>query len=255
MTIVNYPRRINPMFPNTDWKQTNIYSTTQPIPEFKPKKAGTKTAHVIFVLDDSASMRSVRDETITGFNEFLKEQQESEVETYASLYKFNGYDVKCVFDHVNVKSIEPLNHDTYNPNGMTNLHDAIGHVMNKVNNRLSETKKKHRDQVQIVILTDGQENASKYYNANMIKPMVEQAESKDWTFMFLGANIDAFAVGSAYGLRSEATLQYNVNNMTSTMKAASRMTRDMSVMKSAGLSLNDAYASAAFTNEERKEAE
>lgn len=224
-------------------------------PKFEPKKAGTKTAHVIFVLDDSYSMQSCKDATIKGFNEFLDGQRKNDVTTYVSFYKFNGSEVLCEFDHVNIKYFSHINKESYDPRGSTNLNDALGEVMHQVNNRLAGEKKKNRDQVTVVLLTDGEENSSRKYTNDAIKCMVSAAEEKQWSFMFLGANIDAFHTGGNLGFGVHNTLQYSTGKMGSTMMAASRMASDMSTLKAAGVSNNDAYASAAFTSEERKEAD
>ena len=145
-----------------------------------------------------------------------------------------------------------LDEKTYTPQGSTNLYDAIGKVMSDVNESLkTSTKRSGRDSVSIVILTDGEENTSRTYNNTDIKRMIEQSESKEWSFMFLGANIDAFAVGSSLGFSSHNTLQYSTKNMENTMRVASRMAGDMSNMKFRGLDSATAYAEATFSEEER----
>ena len=88
---------------------------------FNPKRCGTKTSHVIFVLDD----------------------------------KFDGRNVNSVYNRLPVATVSPLNRDTYNPNGMTNLFDAIGGVMMQINADLTAKKKADRDSIIINILTDG----------------------------------------------------------------------------------------------------
>lgn len=222
---------------------------------FKPWKAGTKTAHVVFILDYSSSMNSVREATISGFNEFLEGQKQSKVPTSISLYGFDGNSVNLIIDKTDAKSVEPLNEATYRPKGMTNLYDAIGMTMVKINNQLAPLKKSARDSITIVILTDGAENASRSYSSVYIKSMIELAEGKDWSFMFLGANIDAFAVGAQFGMRHDNTLQYNTSNMGNTMAAATRMAADLSMLKGGGLSASDAYVNAAFKDDERKDAQ
>ena len=257
MSYLTNPR--GPFIPTTTIIQpnttTHVTSTpSNPVELFNPKKAGKKTAHAIFVLDYSSSMQICREATIKGFNEFLEGQRASEVETFISLYTFNGSSVDCVHDHVDVAKVEPLNSVTYNPMGSTNLLDAIGSTMFKINGRLVNHKKSKRDSVTVIVLTDGEENSSRQYDNSDLKGMIEKAEGKEWSFLFLGANIDAFDVGRKLGLGAHSTIQYDVNNVGATMASASRMTRDMSMMKSVGVSNEMAYASATFTDEEREEA-
>lgn len=47
-----------------------------------------------------------------------------------------------------------------------------------------------------VILTDGEENASHEVTGEQVKAMIEEREAKGWTFIYLGANQDAWAVGA-----------------------------------------------------------
>ena len=54
----------------------------------------------------------------------------------------------------------------------------------------------------MVILTDGQENASQRYTLAEVRERVEhQTEKYDWSFIFLGQNIDAFSEGALIGVQ------------------------------------------------------
>jgi hypothetical protein len=242
------------------YTRPHTYITTQTVDlaaAFKPKRAGKnpKLSHVVFLLDDSSSMQSCRDITISGFNEYLASQKADAntngISTVVSLYKFNGYDVKCVFDRQDVQTVEPLTHVTYNPSGNTNLLDAMGGVLMKVNNLLSEKKKAERESVIINVLTDGEENASRTFDNTSIKAMVEKAEGKNWGFLFLGANIDAFQAGHALGFSVSNTIQFDTKNTDATMRAASRMTNSLKGAYASGTPTSMAYAASTFTKGER----
>lgn len=245
-------------FPGMD--TTTITTTTTKTNDnvFKPAAAGKKKSHVVFILDDSYSMRPHASTTISGFNEFLAGQvadsKRDKIPTKASLYKFNGSSVTSVFKQQSIKSVSPLNSITYDPHGGTNLLDAIGVVMGEVNEDLRKNKKKDRESVIICVLTDGEENASRDYTNARIKGMVEAAEGKNWTFMFLGANIDAFDVGCQWGMRTENTIQYGMNNIQSTIATASDYTSRAKMARSVGLTTAQTYASSAFTADERSSA-
>lgn len=222
---------------------------------FKPKRAGKSKSHIIFILDDSGSMQSCRDSTISGFNEFLTTQksdsEKSGIETFVSLYKFNGSSVTCSIEHMPISSVVPLSRDTYNPLGGTNLLDAIGGVMISINNHLANAKKKDRESVIITILTDGEENSSRTFNNNDVKEMVNKAEQKNWGFMFLGANINAFTAGYALGFNKANTLQYDTTQMGATLSVASAMTSRMRSAYASGSSTSQLYDTEGFTDTER----
>lgn len=226
--------------------------TKKPVLE-KVERAGKSGSHVVFVLDDSASMQACRDATIDGFNEFLVGQKNSEIETMVSLFKFNGNTVTPVFQKLKVEASEGLSHYTYNPQGMTNLNDGIGEAIEYVNSELKSVPELNRPMVTICVLTDGQENASTRYTNQNVKTLVSQAEELGWSFMFMGANIDAFSVGMQFGFRHENTLSYSVDKMGSTMASASRMANSLKAAYSAGADTTQAYTTSAFTDTERKD--
>lgn len=232
-------------------------SSANLVDSFKPKRAGrAKSSHVVLILDESSSMRPVRESTISAVNEFIKGQQDdvrqSRIPTKFSLYKFNGTDVKCVVQAVDVLETALLTLNTYDPSGYTNLLDAIGGVMMSVDADLKARKKEDRGSVMIVTVTDGEENTSRTFNKVAIRGMIKKAEAKNWSFMFLGANIDAFTVGASLGFQHENTLSYNTKNMSETMTAATRATSSLKHAIAEGQDLSTAYASAAFTVTERQ---
>ncbi|MBR6607073.1 MAG: hypothetical protein IKK98_00180, partial [Oscillospiraceae bacterium] len=60
-----------------------------------------------------------------------------------------------------------------------------------------------------VITTDGQENASHRYTGEKIKKMIgRQKEKYGWEFLFIGANIDAVATASRYGIEKDRAVNY-----------------------------------------------
>ena len=227
---------------------------------FKPKRAGKNPnlSHIIFVLDESSSMSSCWDQTISGYNEYLKAQKEDAektgIKTLVSLYKFNGYNVDCIFDRQDVQEVTPLTKNNYRPSGGTNLLDAMGGVMMKINALLAEKKKADRESVIITILTDGEENQSRTFKNSDIKAMVEKAEGKNWGFMFLGANIDAFHAGAAMGFNYNNTMQFDTQNAAATMRGASAMTSRMKGAYASGLDTSSTYAATAFYDSERSAA-
>lgn len=227
---------------------------------FKPKRVGKnfELSHIVFVLDESSSMQSCWDQTIAGYNEYLKAQKEDAektgIKTLVSLYKFNGYSVDCIFDRQDVAEVTPLTKSNYRPSGSTNLLDAMGGVMMKINALLTEKKKADRESVIITILTDGEENQSRTFKNSDIKVMVEKAEGKNWGFMFLGANIDAFHAGAAMGFNYNNTMQFNTANAAETMRGASAMTSRMKIAYASGFDTTATYASTAFNDRERSAA-
>lgn len=228
-----------------------------PVPQkssFKAKRAGKNGTVIAMVLDESGSMNSCWDATIAGFNEFIAGQKAAKDagKAYVTLVQFDSPHIKTVFANRPIDEVPVINKDTYKPNGGTNLLDAVGAAMENVNAFLASMKKEDRPGVIITIMTDGQENASYMYSSQMIKNMVAAAEKKDWTFTFLGANIDAFAVGSSFGMNDQNTVSYNTTSMANTMASVTASTIRTRVGKLSGLSTQDIYNQGMYTAAEIK---
>jgi len=127
------------------------------------------------VLDRSGSMSSVRDDAIGGFKTFLAEHQKLPGEALLTLVQFNdGYEV--VHDGVLVAVVPPLTPETYVPGGNTALLDAMGRTIDSVGAKLQSMPEGERPgKVIVVVISDGQENASREYTAQHVKSMIDQA--------------------------------------------------------------------------------
>lgn len=160
--------------------------------------------HLILVLDASTSMGHLQSATIEGVNSLVAEQKALPGDFTTALYQFAS--------SVNeVTAFHTLTKHNYIPGGMTALFDAVGTAILNEGQKLAAMKESERpDKVVVVIVTDGEENSSKEYKIAQIKDMVkEQQDTYKWQFVFLGANIDAFASGSAFGFSPGSTMQYN----------------------------------------------
>jgi hypothetical protein len=159
------------------------------------------------IVDRSGSMRSIQKAAVEGFNEFLKGQKAIPGEAKVTLALFD-HEYLLPFDAVDIQSVPELTSETYQPRGNTAMYDAIGRMITDIGMRLDLTKEKP-DKVLVVILTDGEENASSRYSKEQIAEMVKHQEEKySWEFIFLAANQDAFAAGKALNIKSANTQNF-----------------------------------------------
>ena len=235
-------------------QQTTVtVATTTTTPTYKFKKAGTKGNLIAVVLDESGSMMSCYDSTVSGFNEFVAGQRAAENagDATLTLNKFDAPHIKTVFENLAIGEAPALDKKNYQPNGGTNLLDCIGYTIEQVNATLEKNKKKDRPGVIVLIMTDGEENQSRKFNGTQIKDMVAAAEKADWSFVFLGANIDAFSVGASFGMNAMNSVNYSTANMAQTMDTLSTTTVRMRSAKMAGMDTHAVYAATSMTAEER----
>lgn len=197
------------------------------------------TMHISFILDETASMMSVKSQTISGFNEYIKTLRGNKDAKKAkfTLTKFNSTKVEIVHDGVSLDDVADLTNENYRPDSTTPLYDAIGQTI-RVLEKKANGKGKKAEKFLLVIQTDGQENASKEYSRESIFALITEKKDAGWTFAFLGADQDAWAVGQIIGIPKGNTMSYNSSQ---TSKAFAR-TAEASV----GYALTGGAQSASF---------
>jgi len=172
------------------------------------------TTYIMFVLDETGSMSSVKQETIAGFNSYIKELRAELDDVKFSFMKFDSTEMNWVYRDVDLSFVKKLSDKNYSPRSMTPLWDAFGLAINEMEER--DIKKK--DKVIISVLTDGHENASKEFTPDDVAKMIK--EHKDWAINFLGANMDAWGdVGRGLGMSLGSTLTFDQNDMSGTFSA------------------------------------
>lgn len=171
----------------------------------KRKTKDTDIVEIEMVLDRSGSMDVIRNDAIGGFNTWLDEQQKLPGEANLTLTLFDHE--RLVTGPRPIKEQSPLTNETYQPRGSTALNDAVGAAIQRLNT-------KNPKRAILVILTDGQENASKEYTTEQVKQLVTQAQSKGWQVMYLSADLNAFANAASIGVLKGNTVQYAANSGT-----------------------------------------
>ena len=166
----------------------------------------------VFILDRSGSMENCREDTIGGFNAFLREQKA--LGGTLSLILFD-HEYTPLYDKKDICDVDPMTTETFVPRGSTALLDAIGKTIKAVEAEDSRTPI-------VAILTDGLENASTKFTKAHIKDLIDQKTKEGWTFMYLGANQDAFQEAGALGIAPAGTLNYDSRHTGSAFRALSQ---------------------------------
>lgn len=160
-----------------------------------------KKAHVSIVLDQSSSMQSVKEATISGFNEYTKTLQADKGVEYT--FDLTVFDSTVTKKAVNkpLSSLEPLTDSSYRPSGNTALYDAV-----------CDTIAGHEGDGGkwiVVILTDGEENASNRWDSEQFAAMVKALNAAgNVTITFLGANQDAWVKAQKWGIHKGNAINF-----------------------------------------------
>ena len=161
-----------------------------------------KKVNVVFLLDRSGSMGRCVEDTIGGYNNYLKEQRETAYSVFVSTILFdNNYEV--LHDCVPIDKVNDITDKDYFVRGTTALYDAIGKTIEDLD------KKQLDNKILFVITTDGLENASIKYNKEQIKELIEG--HKNIEFIYIGANIDSYAEASKIGIKRDYVANYETN--------------------------------------------
>ena len=183
----------------------------------------TKKNYYLFVLDASGSMDGVREVTRTGLNEQLQTiradaKEFKDQEYYVTLLSFN---TKVNPLYVNIKitldgnDVPDITKEQYDPNGGTALYDAMAYGIRVVKESAEAELKNPLNKVQMVVLTDGEENSSVEYprydgGADKIKGMLEALQgTKQWTVAYLGCDHDVLRVASDLGIHGSNVMSYS----------------------------------------------
>ena len=168
---------------------------------------------IIFILDRSGSMGGLEADTIGGFNSMMRKQASEPGDALVSTLLFDN-DVEIIHDRLNIKDVPEITSKEYYVRGCTALLDAVGGAIKHISMIHKYARKEDvPEKTLFIITTDGMENASRRYSYEDVRSMVEHQKSKHgWKFIFLGANIDAAAEASRYGIDSSMAVNYNCDS-------------------------------------------
>jgi hypothetical protein len=191
---------------------------------------------IAYILDRSGSMQPMQEPAVAAFNDFIKSQLDVPGDARLALIQFDdAYEV-----HVSAKPIQDvpqLTAATYTPRGSTALLDAIGRTIKETDRRITALPEGDKPgKVILAIFTDGEENASQEYTIKHIGDLIRlYRDQKGWEFLFLAANQDAIASGSAMHMDASlsANVSFSMKGIKSTGGAMARKVRAMR-MKSGG---------------------
>lgn len=158
---------------------------------------------IAVLLDRSGSMVSTRSDMEGGFDTFIRQQREEappNAVVRVTLAQFDSQ-YETVYSNRPIADVPPLQ---LVPRGSTALLDGIGRLTNTVGAELAEMEENNRpSRVLVVVITDGMENSSREFTKDKIQELISQQENVwNWTYVFIGANMDAVSVGGGLGFGS-----------------------------------------------------
>lgn len=175
-----------------------------------------KQLDVVFLLDRSGSMQGSETDTIGGYNSYLEQQRKNKYDTKITTVLFDDQ-YELLHNREDITKVNNLTDKEYYVRGCTALLDAIGKTINNLDKKVKDNK------VLFVITTDGLENASKEYNKDIIKSLIEQHHN--WEFIYIGANIDSYGEGTSIGIPRK-----NISNYSKSKKGTENLFRSINYL-------------------------
>lgn len=165
---------------------------------------------LVFILDRSGSMGGLEMDTIGGFNSLIEKQRKEPGNAVVSTVLFDN-ESEVIHDRLPLESIPPMTDKEYYVRGCTALLDAVGGAIHHIGNVHKYARREDvPDKTLFVITTDGMENASRRYDYERVRKMIQrQKERYGWEFIFLGANIDAAAEAKRFGIAPDRAANYH----------------------------------------------
>ena len=171
-----------------------------------PREVGETRIYNLIILDESGSMSSIREQALSGANETLQTIRAAQKENADDhqMISFVTFDtgarrpfVRTLIDCEKIESVSDITPEQYQPYGGTPLYDAMGLSITALRKLVKEG-----DHVLVTVITDGFENSSHIFSAEMIKELVEGLSTQGWVFTYIGANQDSRHTAGSLGISS-----------------------------------------------------
>ena len=165
---------------------------------------------LVFILDRSGSMSGLEADTIGGFNSMIARQKQAAGEALVSTVLFDN-DSTVIHDRLPLAKVPLMTKKEYFTRGCTALLDAVGGAIHHIGNIHKYARREDvPEKTLFIITTDGYENASRRYNYETVRRMIQrQKEKYGWEFLFLGANIDAVETAKHFGIGADRAVNYH----------------------------------------------
>jgi hypothetical protein len=190
------------------------------------------------VLDQSGSMNGVAQATIDGVNAFLEEQRGVVGDAYLTLTLFDS-EITVRYEAGDLKLIPLLaarGDNAYQPSGSTALYDGVGRTVEQAEKWLADNPT-FDGQVVFVVLTDGEENASRHWTLDMVNTAIRDKKEAGWEFVFMGSGGAGWTESRKLDVNTATTINF-AGNAATTTAAYSALSTSLSQARVAGVDLS-----------------
>jgi Mg-chelatase subunit ChlD len=168
--------------------------------------------HDFILMDRSGSMGLIWSEAVGSVNGYVKKLAEDNVDTGVTIAVFDSVSFDTIRDRIIPRTMKPIDLSEAQPRGGTPLNDSIVKLV-------TMAEKGNYDRVAIVIMTDGQENASQEDRTGIVaKAALDRCRARGWQVIMLGANFDNTQQATTLGNHAAQTMSVNSANLSGVLR-------------------------------------
>jgi uncharacterized protein YegL len=182
--------------------------------------------HVLFVIDSSGSMGPKATDVRGGFNSYMSTLREDTKSAYRLTAVTFDTQVKTLFTDMPLAEVPQLDSSNYRPGGNTALYDALGVSLDELTGAICREDHPYgTDRTLVIVMTDGQENSSRRFTKQQVSDGIKSREAAgNWTFVYLGADQDAWAASEGLGFAAGNVRAYAASATPAMFRRVARST-------------------------------
>jgi hypothetical protein len=162
-------------------------------------------------------MQSCRGATVSGFNQFIREQREVGGACYVTLTKFDTNGLRIPYQNLSIDMVPDL---SFHPGAGTNLWDTVGQRVTAV---LEEGRP---GRSLIVVITDGENTTSSVFRSpQAVAEVVARALNSGVSFLYFGAGRRARSEALAMGFPDHVITEFDTREMDRAMNQISQQAK------------------------------
>jgi uncharacterized protein YegL len=176
-----------------------------------------------------------------GFNEYVASLGDDTANAYRLTAVTFDTTVTTLFTDAPLYQVPVLDDQNYRPGGNTALYDALGVSLEELTSAIhTETQPFGEERALIIVMTDGEENSSRRYSKDQaVKMIVDREAAGNWTFVYLGADQDAWLAASGLGFKHGNVATFAKVEMTDVF---GRLAHGTKAYSASGMSQSEDFA-------------